>query len=462
MIDPRPLFTVEDIFLVPLCYMLLFVIFRAIVRKYSLEHRRFFNIAFHFRMFCTIAFSLIVAYYYNGGDSEMYYYAARDLQYGVMQDGYSVWNIFTTAKVDPAGPLARYFFDDVDKYPVLAFMAAPGNFAVPKLALIPSILFLKSYLCIGMLFSFFALGGSIRLYKLFNNYFPLLRRPIAFATLFLPSVCFWSSGLLKDSICFGAIGFLLYAIFNVFIRKKRIISSLLWIIVGAGLLYYVKVYILLAMLPAITLWLFSELNKSVRDPLLRKLWSFFTIVSAITLVAVLINYVTSSASLSSFRLDNILETSSHNREIYGQTAAETQGSYFKLQGGNPILLAANGFIATLFRPFIWEISSPIVLLSALEALIFILLTGYFLIKKGVIQFFKSAFGTPILVLCSGFAFVFAASVGSTATNFGSLSRYKIPCLPFYLVMLFAIYYQNGLKLPAWTNKIFNFISKERS
>lgn len=462
MTEIRPMVTLSDVFFAPLCYLILFFVFRIIVIKYKVEQRRVFNKAFHFRMFCAIVFALIVAYYYNGGDSEMYYNATLDMQKAVLQDNLSIWKVLTTLKVDEYHPLAPYFFADRIKYPVLEFMKAPNNFFVPKLALIPSIIFSKSYLSICMVFSFFALGGAIRLYKLFYNYFPTLGRQIAFAILFLPSVCFWSSGLLKDSICFGAVGYLLYGLYSLFIRRKKIIGSLIWVVVGGTLLYMIKAYIFLALLPGIALWLFNELNSRVKDPLLHNMANFLTIIIAVSLIFVLIRYVTSAASLRSFRLDNILETSENNRRIYELTASETQGSYFQLQGGNPVFLAINGFIATLFRPFIWEISSPIVLLSALEALIFILLTGYFLIKKGVIQFFKSAFGTPILVLCSGFAFVFAASVGSTATNFGSLSRYKIPCLPFYLVMLFAIYYQNGLKLPAWTNKIFNFISKERS
>lgn len=237
------------------------------------------------------------------------------------------------------------------------------------------------------------------------------------------------------------------------------LSSILWIICGAILLYYIKVYILLALLPATTLWLFGEMNKSVKDPLLRRLWSFFTIAAAITLVFVLIKYVTSDVNLKSFRLDNILETSSYNRELYQDVATRNEGSYFQIQAGNPILLMLNGFTASLFRPFLWEISSPIVILSALEALLFTLLTGYFLFKKGVIKYFQFAFSSPILILCSTFAFVFAISIGATATNFGSLSRYKIPCLPFYLFMLFAIYYKSGLQLPQWINRIFNLIFK---
>ena len=41
--------------------------------------------------------------------------------------------------------------------------------------------------------------------------------------------------------------------------------------------------------------------------------------------------------------------------------------------------------------------------------------------------------------CFLFAFIFALFVGATTNNFGTLVRYKIPCLPFYVISLFLIY-----------------------
>lgn len=448
----------NDFFIIPFCFFILYIIFSAIVKKdRGTGDRPLFLRAFYFKMLCSIVFTFIMTFYYEGGDSEMYFFATRDISDALSSNHLSLWEYVTATHVTDNSPLAPYFYRDYEVYPVYGFMLAESNFFVPKLAVIPYMIFFKSYLAICMVFSFFALCGAIRLYKMFKYYFPMLRREIAFAILFLPSVCFWSSGLLKDSLCFGAIGFFLYGIFNVFIRKQNIIGSLFWIIIGAGLLYFIKVYILLALLPAITLWLFGEMNKVIKEPTLRSVATFFTIAGAVVLVFVLLNYVTETAKLTSYQFENVLETSNYNRQLYEIASSESQGSYFQIQTSNPALLALNGFVATLFRPFLWEISSPIVFLSALEALIFILLTFYFLIKKGIIRFFKNAFGSPILLLCSSFAFVFAASVGSTTTNFGSLSRYKIPCLPFYLIMLFVIYYKAGLKLPRWTNSILNFI-----
>ena len=115
---------------------------------------------------------------------------------------------------------------------------------------------------------------------------------------------------------------------------------------------------------------------------------------------------------------------------------------------------------TLFRPFPWEVSSAIVLFSALEAMSFLTLLTYLLFKKGVVTTFRKTFDRSILILCFSFAIIFAVSIGMSATNFGSLSRYKIPCLPFYLMFILAAYRLTGLEYPVWMKKVLSLVSKK--
>jgi hypothetical protein len=113
-------------------------------------------------------------------------------------------------------------------------------------------------------------------------------------------------------------------------------------------------------------------------------------------------------------------------------------------------------VATLFRPFPWEISSAIVLFSALEALFFSFITFKLMYKRGFFNFFRKAIGSPIFLMCLVFSLIFAAAVGMSATNFGSISRYKIPCLPFYLTMILVLYKQAGLQYPRWFSNLLGY------
>lgn len=443
-----------------LCFILLdrFLVWK--IGKYDPNTRKLFRRAFLFRMFCAVAFSLVTAYYYKGGDTEMFLYATRDMHAALKDGAITLPELFFMEKTMDEDPLFYYFDIDDSKYPVSGFMRHSGNFMVPKLGIVPYLVFFRSYLVMCFVFSFFALAGSIRLYKLFLLYFPKMRREIALAVLFIPSAAYWSSGFLKDSICFGAVGFLLYGLYQVFIAKKKIIASLFWIVLSSYLLFTTKVYILLALIPGVAFWIFGAMTSGIRTPALRTVSIIISIVVAGIGALYLVNYLTSDASMARFSMDNILESSDYSRQIFERRGDE--GSNFQINTTNPALLMLNGLVATFFRPFPWEVSSAIVAFSAFESIIMLVLFVFLIFKAGLGKVIKSIFASPLLLLCFSFAIVFAISVGISTTNFGSLSRYKIPCLPFYLMFVLGTYHLNGLAYPKWMDKILNFVSSKKN
>lgn len=453
------LFINIDIIAAPLCFLLLMMVFSAIVKKYAEPQRRLFMKAFYFKMTVVLLWTTFSSFYYSGGDSEMYYFANLHMRQAVLDDFNNLFKIFWEEKTSRESMLFDYMFFDESRYPVYEAMKGESNFIIPKLALPFSLLFAKSYLCISMSFAFFALGGAIRLYKFFSHFYPQYSREISFATLFLPSAVFWSSGMLKDPICFGSVGYMVYAVFNMVILKRKYVTSLLWIAISVYFLFTIKVYILLALVPGLLLWVFSEINKLITDRTLRNIFAVFTLAAGVASAFFLISYATSDDSVKNFRFDTVIETSNYNRNLYAQFSKTESGAYYSIQTSNPVLIFLNGISATLFRPFPWEISSPIVALSVLEAMIFLFFTMQVLLKRGVKFFFNKIFSTPVFIMCFVFSMVFAAAVGSTATNFGSLSRYKIPCLPFYLFMVMVMYREAGLTHPDWFQRLLGYKKK---
>lgn len=82
------------------------------------------------------------------------------------------------------------------------------------------------------------------------------------------------------------------------------------------------------------------------------------------------------------------------------------------------------------------------LFTALESLVILLMTLYVIWKAGLIAFLKKIFNDPIVFLCIVYALLFAAIVGISTLNFGTLARYRIPIIPFYLAGLLIILYQS--------------------
>jgi len=95
-------------------------------------------------------------------------------------------------------------------------------------------------------------------------------------------------------------------------------------------------------------------------------------------------------------------------------------------------------VATFFRPYLWESKKISTLLSSLESLALMLLTLYVFLKAGPGKFFSTIFKNAMVFFCFFYSILFAIFVGATTLNFGTLVRYKVPCLPFYIIAIFLI------------------------
>jgi hypothetical protein len=419
--------------------------------------------AFYFKILCVFGFTILTQFYFKGGDTALFFQATKDLRTAIADKSENFWLIWQTQKVTFKSPLFDYFYyDGYTGDLTWNYMLSAANFYPPKLALIPSFLFFNSYLCINMFFGFFALGGGIRLFKTFLHFYPKLYRELALACLFLPGVVYWSSGLLKDPITFGCVGFIAYAFLNIFIKKKNIFFSLIWIAICGFLLFVIKVYILLVLVLSLLVWQFAEFNKLVKNKTLRNIFAVMTLIISLGVGYMLLNYLTSFEAAQQYQLDKVAGNAEFQREMYANIAQNRSDSHFSINTSNPLLMLLGGISATFYRPFLWEINSPIALLSAVESLAFLLLTLNFMFKKGVKSFFTVPFADPRILMCFIFAFVFAVAVGTASANFGALSRYKIPCMPFYLIMIVLMYNKTNLKYPQWFNKVLNFAVPAKS
>jgi hypothetical protein len=418
--------------------------------------RKYYYRAFFFKVVCAVAFAMVTDFYFQGGDTNLYYQGINDLRAALSDNFANFAHVVNSTKLDETNPLAPYFiYDNYSADITYNYMRAPSNFFVPRLGLIPSLIFFNSYLCICFCYMMFALGGAMRLFKTFYHYYPKAKREIALAILFLPSVGFWSSGLLKDTICFGAVGFLVYGVFNIFIKKTKIGISIFWVVVCSYLLFMIKTYIFLVLILALTIWIFAETNQLIKDRTLRQIFAVMTFMIGVTAGYFMLQYFTSEETLRQYQVENIIAAAESQRSNY-RVIANQQTSYYAINASNPISLALNSIGATFFRPFPWEIRSLAAVLSATESLAFLILTVFLFYKKGFSRPFGAIFKDPRLLMSFIFAIVFAIGVGASTANFGTLSRYKIPCTPFYVLMVLLVYRSTNLNYPRWLGRIMGY------
>lgn len=445
-------FSETDILVFPLCLLFFYYILKVRAnRNPDPKIRRLYFVAFYFKVICVIAFTIITEVYFKGGDTALYYQATKDMRAAIADDPSNFWVSLTTPKLSQDSPLFSYFYYDNYEYDITYnYMLSAHNFVPPKFALIPSYLFFNSFICLNMCFGFFALGGAIRLFKTFYYFYPSLYKELAIACFFLPGVAFWSASLLKDPISFGCIGFILWSVITLFFRKRQFWPSIFWLLSCGFLLYTSKVYILLVLILSLLVWVFAEFNSKIKDRTLRAMFTIMTFVISIFVGIALLNYVTSLEAAQDYQLDKLMANAEQERQGYAAIAEKIQGdSHFEINTSNPVSMVFGGITATFFRPYVWEINSPIALLSALESSIFLLITLNFMIRKGVKRFFTVPFSDGKILMCFVFAIVFSIAVGVSTANFGALSRYKIPCMPFYMIMLLLMYRKANLAYPRW-------------
>jgi len=99
--------------------------------------------------------------------------------------------------------------------------------------------------------------------------------------------------------------------------------------------------------------------------------------------------------------------------------------------GSLISMAPNAIVAGLYRPFILESDSAVMLLSGLENTILLLLSLYVFFKAGIKYTIKQIISNPFVSMCFIFSVVLALGIGISTSNFGALVRFKIPLLPFF-------------------------------
>ena len=402
----------------------------------------------------VIFFVLIYVYYYGGGDTLMYYQSASSFANLFYQSPSDYFHVLFA----PGTPENRSYFDYTTGYPYNYLYLDPKTCMVLRIISPLLIITGKSYLLTSVLLAFISYLGIWKLYQLFCYYYPDLKKHFAFAVLFFPSLIFWGSGILKDTLTFSGTCLLVYTTHHLLILKKKSLWSIIGLITSAFVIITVKPYIFMVLLPGTLLWVFYDRLVKIRNKLIT--WLLFPILLGF---AGIISFMILSGlgdSLDKFSIDKALETAAETqgdlKQDYYQGASFDIGDFDGTVSG-AIKLMPKALVAGLFRPFIWESASPTVLLSGVENLFILILLVITLIKTKILRFVNITIQTPLVFYSMIFSIFFAFVIGLTTSNFGALVRFKIPLIPFLISGLFIVLHENKLlieeKLERYKHKV---------
>jgi len=428
----------RDLIVTPLFIMMVYVM-AYFVRPYATDEitRRYFFPLLSLKIIGAIALGLIYQFYYDGGDTFNYHTKGSRVIWEAITEDFEVGikMLFSNGELVPGA------YKYISRIP---FYQDPPSFAVIRIATFFDLLTFSTYSATAVIFSVVSFFGSWAIFITFYKKYQSLHLQIAYAILFIPSVIFWGSGLLKDTLVLASLGFSVYFVDKVFIQHRVRVLTVAGLLISLFIIFSIKKFVLQAFIPSVMLWIYFKHLSRLKSVALKVIVApVIVIVFLLTAYYSVIKVGEGDSKYSIERIAKTAQITAYDIGFYTGGNAGSNYSLGELDGSfsSMIRLAPQAINVSLFRPYFWEVRNPLMLLSAVEAFVFLIITLYIIVKKRP-QLFGS-FGDPNVIFCLVFSISFAFAVGVSTFNFGTLARYKIPLMPFYaLALVLILNYEN--------------------
>ena len=434
--------TVWDFVLPPLYLLIIFFIGKNIKKKrIKLEPEfEFFTSGLLLKMIGSIAFCLVYVLYYNGGDTNAYHEAAVSLK----KLSYYHTDIFF--KILTGNYTWEYigYFDYRTGYP--QYWKDPQAFMVVRLTSIIEFISFNSYITTSVILSALSFSGIWKLYKLFCEYYPQLTEKFIYTTIFIPSLIFWGSGILKDTFTLTGACWFTFHLHKAFVKRESTYKNALIAIIAGYLVLKIKPYIVLSLVPGVLLWFAFTKLKNVNNSLAR--FVFGPILFSIVLGFFLILFSSIKGDLGAYSsVESILNKASVTQKDLKQEY--NKGNAFDIGEFEPTISGVLSkfpiaVFSGIFRPTLIDAKNIVMLISAIENTLVLLGFLYVLFSAGIFKFYKIVSENPVIFFSILYAIIFGFAVGLSTSNFGALVRYKIPSTPFFLSSILMIWKENQL------------------
>lgn len=431
----------RDFLVTPIVLILIYWV-AYLLRPYVSDevNRVYYFPALTLKILGAVALGVVYQFYYGGGDTFMYHtYGSR-----------IVWNVFLDS---PSAGLKLLLADssnprDIYQYASQIYLFRdPSSYAIIKMASVFDLLTFSTYTATASLFAVLSFIGSWQFFLTFYKQFPHLHGKLAIAAFFIPSVFFWGSGLMKDSVTLACLGIATYQFYNLFIAGKYRLSHLLLLLISLYLIFAVRKFILQAYIPAILLWIGAAKVHHIRSVVVRVMLVPF--VAAILVVSGYYSVVKIGEDDERYAVSKMAKTARKTAYDIRFWTGRNAGSGYTLdvKDWTPVGMiqaAPSAVNVALFRPYLWEVKNPLMLISSLESA-FLFVFTLFVLGTNFGGIYKRLQEHNVL-FCLLFSLVLAFAVGISTFNFGTLVRYRIPMLPFFVLLLIML--SDRLKKPA--------------
>lgn len=288
---------------------------------------------------------------------------------------------------------------------------------------------LGSYHVHTLFMCFIALTGLMALYKSFTEMVNGKQAELFVAVFLLPSVIFWTSGVLKDGLLIFCFGILFYNIY-LFLNQRKNTKTILIIILVSAWLTILKLYILVITLPGFFLFFVFKYKPS----LIR--FSFLTY--CITYLIYFLCLFNIYWIIPDFDFAHMIYRKQFN--FLNLITIMPAGSVIDipiLDGSvySIIINSPTAFLNILLRPYLWEVSSIMMLPAALENILIFLCIIVCVTNRNKNELINK----PLFYFSLFFVIILFTLTGLVTPVMGAFVRYKVAALPFLFVLLIMLY-----------------------
>ncbi len=305
---------------------------------------------------------------------------------------------------------------------------------------------LSIYLSVFSFLGFWILSSTlIKVYKL---------KPLSVLVSFFifPSVVFWSSGVIKESLVLGMMCIIISLILNLITRQENLFirKCIILLVFSCALLYMKFYYFAVLFAVVIPYGLVKYFSSKIEVMRINKSYRIFSFLFLLLLMSIIVSFIHPLLNI-----DAISEAIYCNYQATLKYSNILNSYTFEGLSSDPISFLSHipkALFYGLFSPFLWQCKSVITMVNGIENTILLILFITFLLtnfrKEKLV---KIDIEVISLVVYVGTLAIFMAFA---SPNWGSLVRYKVGYLPFFLLLIL-----NNNPAIIQLEKMFSFLNR---
>ena len=287
-----------------------------------------------------------------------------------------------------------------------------------------------NYWLTSLYFSTFSFAASCYLATTVARYFPQLRIAAVIAFLLFPSVVFWSSGIIKESLAVAALYFLAALLLEIWHRRQARVGMWLLALVAMWVLVSLRYYFAAVFLPV------AFATACMRFLILPRIKPQHAAVEIVLwCVMLLFPLILASIIYPNFYPRNFLGVIVQNYEVFQHVSQPGDAIVFSglaPQISSLLLHTPWAWVSGLFRPFPWEAGNVFQGLMAIENAALLLTTVLALPSLRRVGHSPQRLLLLALIVYTGMLCVF---ITLSTPNFGTLCRYRVGYVPFFVFLV---------------------------